>query len=173
MNKRQLWFDHKFNLGIDIGWTDNVMSRIQDCAIRLEHYTKDKTDDILSKKNADNWSIKEHIGHLIDLEDLWINRFLQFELFVPDLVHADMTNLKTELANHNTMSIQNLLSEFKSERKRLINTFDSLSAKALIHDAFHPRLKVIMKPVDLLFFVAEHDNHHITSIKRMLGKKTK
>lgn len=170
MIKRQSWVDHKFNLGIDPGWAHNVMSRIEDCVVRLGHHTLNVSDEILSRRHGDKWSIKEHIGHLIDLEELWINRFLQFEKLVPELVHADMSNQKTEQASHNDKSIQLLLNEFNIERQNLISTFYSLSEKALTHNALHPRLKVIMKPVDLLFFVSEHDDHHLTSIVKL--KKT-
>ncbi|MFT4669296.1 MAG: hypothetical protein ACI9M9_001964 [Flavobacteriaceae bacterium] len=31
----------------------------------------------------------------------------------------------------------------------------------------HPRLKVLMRPVDLLFFVAEHDDHHLATIVKL------
>lgn len=161
---RQPWVEHKFNLGIDNGWVPNIMSRIEDCHIRLNHHCLDLSEQQLANKSDKKWSIKEHIGHLIDLEELWINRFLQFEQYVPELIHADMSNQKTEHANHNEIPLQSLLSKFINERTKLISTFNQLSDEVQGHSAFHPRLKVKMKPVDLLFFVAEHDDHHLTSI---------
>ena len=170
--KRQPWVDHTFNLGLDTGWMYNVLSRIKDCDIRLSHHTKGLNDKLLSSKPDNKWSIKEHVGHLIDLEELWMNRFLQFEKLVPELVHADMSNQKTNQAAHNEKPIQTLLDQFIAERKKLIQTFDALSIKAQNHEAFHPRIKMRMKPVDLLFFVAEHDDHHITSILRLKEQST-
>ncbi len=169
MIKRQPWVEHEFNLGIDIGWTKNVMTRIKDGPIRVAHYCHDLSDERLSDNRNDKWSIKEHIGHLIDLEELWINRFLQFENLVPELVHADMSNQKTEQASHNEKSIQDLIDSFQRERKKLIDTYDSLSLEAQNHAALHPRIKMPMKPVDLLFFVAEHDDHHLTSIDMLIN----
>lgn len=164
MVKREAWFDHKFNLGINQGWTQNIMTRIKDCEIRISHHCASITDKKLSIRSGSKWSIKEHIGHLIDLEQLWINRFLQFEKLYPELVAADLSNKKTEDANHNNNSLEELLKEFRVERQELIDTFNGLSEKAHNHSSYHPRLGVKLQPVDLLFFIAEHDNHHITSI---------
>jgi len=167
MMDRQPWIDHVFNLGINIGWTQNVMSRIKDCAERLEHHCGNLSDEQLSFKPGGKWSIKEHIGHLIDLEALWINRFLQFAEFVPELIHADMSNQKTEKADHNAQPIEHLVNAFKAEREKLINCYNELSMDVQKHEAIHPRIKMPMKPVDLLFFVAEHDDHHITTISQI------
>lgn len=167
MIKREPWVNHKFNLGIDIGWTQNIMSRISDTILRIQHHTSGLSDDQLSRIMDGKWSIKKHVGHLIDLEELWVNRFLQFEELVPELVYADMTNQKTEQADYNSQSIQSLIENFKYERQKLIDTYQSLSDKAIYHQAFHPRIKVLMRPVDLLFFVAEHDDHHITSMNAL------
>ncbi len=30
MVKRQTWVDHVFNFGIDIGWQNNILTRIRD-----------------------------------------------------------------------------------------------------------------------------------------------
>jgi len=164
MNERQPWFEHKFNFGIDKGWTFNIMSRIKDCEIRIAHHCASLDENSLSSKIGKKWSIKENIGHLIDLEPLWMNRFKQFENLLPELIAADMANKKTSNANHNDNTIGALLNEFRFERNKLIDTFNNLSENAQNHSSYHARLGVMMKPVDLLFFIAEHDNHHLASI---------
>ena len=169
---RQKWFDHKFQLGIDPGWTENIMCRIKDAEMRIAFHVQGLSNAQLSTQVDNTWSIKEHIGHMIDLEILWMDRFNQFNKKVPELIPTDLENRKTHLANHNDQSIDALLTTFSKEREQLINTFNSLDPDALYHEALHPRLKMPMKPVDLLFFVAEHDNHHITSIIKIKGTQT-
>lgn len=47
-----------------------------------------------------------------------------------------------------------------------------MSAQELMRTAAHPRLGQPMSVVDLCFFVAEHDDHHlatITELRRELG----
>lgn len=168
MIRRQQWVDHKFNLGIDVGWKNNILNRIEDTEIRLCHYIKNLSNKQLSQKTNGMWSIKEHVGHLTDLESLWLNRFEQFEKLFPELVAADMTNKKTELSNHNEQHIDKLIEDFRLERQKLIYTVNQLSEKSQKHRALHPRIKTMMKPVDLLFFIAEHDDHHLTSIKKII-----
>jgi len=46
----------------------------------------------------------------------------------------------------------------------------------VVKTAWHPRLKVRMRLVDLAYFVAEHDDHHLASmviIARTLKKQEK
>jgi uncharacterized damage-inducible protein DinB len=170
MIERQKWINHNFNLGIAVGWSKNIMSRLGNTEILLKHYVKNLTNGQLGQRTNDHWSIKEHIGHLTDLECLWLNRFEQFEQGLTELVAADMANQKTEKSNHNVLDIEVLLENFTINRQILLDKVKLFSEKTQNHMAFHPRIKTMMKPVDLLFFIAEHDNHHITSIIEIIEK---
>lgn len=164
MLERQKWTDHQFHLGIDIGWTQNVLSRLEDAAVRIEQHCLNLNKIQLTEKIEDAWSIKEHIGHLTDLEELWIARFQEFHKKSKELVGADMSNQKTKASNHNQQSLDTLLNDFQTARKKLIEFYHTLNEESQQHQALHPRIKQLMRPVDLLFFIAEHDDHHITSI---------
>ncbi|MBT8256167.1 MAG: DinB family protein [Bacteroidia bacterium] len=162
--ERQKWVSHKFNLGLDPGWAQNVITRLNDLVIRLDHHCKSLSYDQLSFKPSGAWSIKEHIGHLIDLEELHELRLKEFAKFQPELSAADMSNRKTVAANHNDRSLDGLLNDLQTARIQLLSAYLKLAEECLQHEAIHPRLKVPMRPVDLLFFVAEHDDHHLTTI---------
>jgi uncharacterized damage-inducible protein DinB len=165
--ERQDWTSHVFNHGIDPGWAANIMTRVQDTGIRLSHYCINLSDEQLSHKSRTDWSIKEHIGHLIDLEVLHHDRLRQFAVLQLELSAADMSNAKTEKAKHNQKNISTLLNEFTEVRNCFIKDFRALTNESLNHKAMHPRLKVPMRPVDLLFFVAEHDDHHLATITKL------
>jgi uncharacterized damage-inducible protein DinB len=167
---RQKWTSHVFNLGIDPGWTKNILTRVRDTEIRIEYHCKNLTNEQLSFKPQGGWSIKEHIGHLIDLEELHHHRISQFAALKTDLSAADMSNAKTEASNHNSKTLEELLSEFKRVRALFITDFLALPETSQQHAALHPRLKVPMKPVDLLFFVAEHDDHHLATIMEIIAQ---
>ena len=81
MIPRQQWTDHIFSLDIDPGWAGNILTRVRDTEIRLHHYCKHLDDAQLSMKPDGGWSIKEHIGHLIDLELLHHGRLKELENF--------------------------------------------------------------------------------------------
>ncbi len=161
---RQQWTDHIFKLDLDPAWAGNILTRARDTEIRLKHYCKGLTDDQLSFQPNGTWSIKEHMGHLIDLEPLFYKRLKELEAFEKELVGADMSNAKTHAANHNSRSLEALLEEFSSLRRNFIGDFLAMPAAAHKHAAMHPRLHIPMKPVDLLFFIAEHDDHHLATI---------
>ena len=168
--QRQKWVDHAFPTNIDVGWTENILSRVRDTNLRLHHYASIRDDDFNSRKLEDAWSIKEHIGHLIDLEALHYHRLQQFAALAHELSPADMSNQRTYAANHNERSTKDLLTSFEDKRSQFLIEFDQLNHESLNHAAFHPRLKVEFRPVDMLFFMAEHDDHHITSIVELLDR---
>ena len=168
--ERQPWTAHEFPLGIDPGWTSNVVNRLQGTVIRLKHYTFGLSDEEAARQDGGAWSIKQHVGHLIDLEDLHSSRLHEFKARKKELSAADMSNLRTEEADHNSKELEELVLEFERIRNELLELQASLEPDDLVHEAMHPRLKVVMKPVDMLFFTAEHDDHHLTTIARLLGQ---
>jgi len=48
-----------------------------------------------------------------------------------------------------------------------------LSVDELAKSSIHPRLKVNMTPVDLAWFDAEHDDHHLMRISEIISLLSK
>ncbi len=165
---RQAWVDHVFPNKIPLGWTANIRTRVRDTPIRLRHQQEQLE---AAAKIDEAWNIKEHIGHLIDLEQLHLHRLELFANKEKVLSAADMSNRATYAANHSERSIGELLTDFEKVRCRFLEKFDALSDECLAHEAFHPRLEIGMRPVDMLFFVAEHDDHHLASIYEIIDQK--
>ncbi len=166
--QRTKWVDRKFNLDIPPGWLPNILARLSGVTIRLKSLIKNIPDDYLSNQFNESWSIKEHIGHLVDLEDLHIGRVTDFMNREDVLRAADMSNKRTYAANHNEKSIKKLIEEFDLKRTVLISSLKNLDDESQQFVAMHPRLKVPMRAVDMAFFTAEHDDHHIASILEIL-----
>lgn len=162
--QRTKWVDRKFNLGIPEGWMPNILTRLTGVTIRLNQLSSGLTDALLSKQLNESWSIKEHIGHLVDLEDLHIGRVIDFVDRKDTLRPADMTNKQTYAANHNEATMATLIDSFDFKRTALVSSLYNLDDETQRFSSLHPRLKVPMKPVDMAFFTAEHDDHHIASI---------
>ena len=125
-------------------------------------------EEILMKKPGGRWSIKENIGHLVDLEslhDLRINDFLESR----HVLHpADMRNKKTDKAHHNKKDINELLDEFKNVRDNFINRIEQLDEEVLERTSLHTRLNQPMRVIDLAQFISEHDEHHIETIREVI-----
>ena len=166
--KRTKWIDRTFNLEIPPGWLLNILTRLGGVPVRLKELTKNLSDNQLSYQSEEKWSIKEHIGHLIDLEDLHTGRVVDFMNRKEVLRAADMSNKQTHTANHNNKTISDLIEAFELKRTAFISSLKSLDDETQEFVAVHPRLKVPMRAVDMAFFTAEHDDHHIASIIEIL-----
>ena len=145
----------------------NVVERVRGTPARLEDLTRGLTHEALTRRDGDKWSIQEQAGHLLDLESLGMNRLDDFEAGRETLVAADMQNRQTHDANHNANTIENILGAFRKERMSFVRRLD-LSDEAFVRrTALHPRLNVKIRVIDLVFFIAEHDDHHLARISEL------
>ena len=167
--QRTKWVDRKFNFDIPEGWLCNVLERLRGTEVRLRTITALLTDEQTSRKAGDDWSIKEHIGHLSDLEELHEGRIDDFIARKKVLRAADMSNVKTNHAGHNSKSISELIDGFAFKRIIFISRLENLDDDTQRFQSLHPRLQSVMKPVDMAFFTAEHDDHHLASIRTIIN----
>lgn len=165
---RTKWFDRKFPVIEDDSALPSLINRLSSAPSRVEELIRSTGDEITEIKPEGKWSIKEHIGHLGDLEPLWFGRMEDFANRLPELRPADLTNEKTYSANHNATEIKNLLQIFREQRRQFIGRLRNLSQLELQSTALHPRLKTSMRIVDHANFVAEHDDHHLASISEII-----
>ena len=166
MNRMQQvrWFDRQFNFDNNQNIFPSIIERLADTPLRLENKLKSIRPAILKEKVSGTWSIQENIGHLIDLEPLWQERFAEIKAGKPELKPADLQNTKTELANHNEKPIEELLDQFRTIRNQTIGMIREIDEQMVFKSALHPRLKKPMRTMDLFLFVAEHDDHHLARI---------
>jgi hypothetical protein len=84
------------------------------------------------------------------------------------LAATDSKNRKTDEANHNARSVEEILTEFRPAREKLLKGVDELEASLFARVIPHPRLRVPMRLVDHLYFVAEHDDRHLARISELV-----
>lgn len=166
------WFERKFDFGFTQNIFPSIIERLRGTPVRLEEKTKHLSENIAISKNNGSWSVKENIGHLIDLEPLWMGRLEDILNRNTDLRAADLMNTKTTEANHNQRNLASLLEEFRSVRHSNIKKLELLSEEQIYLSALHPRLKTPMRTMDHFLFVAEHDDHHLVKIDEII-KQTK
>jgi len=167
---RQKWIDRKFEPGIDNSRLSEVLEKLLRNPARIEKLFDGIPDELLNKKPGGKWSVKENIGHLSDLEELHSARIDDFIEGKEILRVADMQNKKTEGANHNNKSASQLIDQFRNGRINFIGRIKPLDQEILNRESIHPRLKQPMRIVDMAYFVAEHDDHHIGTIKELIDQ---
>ncbi len=158
------WFERKFDFTFQQNIFPSIIERLEGTSIRLESKVKHISPQLFAIKPEGKWSIKEHIGHLIDLEPLWQGRLLDILENKAFLRTTDLSNQKTDLAQHNKSEIGELLSLFAAMRNETIKQLRELSEDDIYQTALHPRLKQPMRTMDLFLFVAAHDDHHLVKI---------
>ena len=171
MPKRK-WVEKKFEFSLSQDEYSSILSKLSETPDKIDELVFSLTPEVLKRKINDKWSIQEHIGHIIDLEELHNGRIDDFIKGTEKLRPADMTNKKTHKANHNDKKITELLQELRVTRKKFINRMEELDDKILSHVSIHPRLNQPMRPIDMAQFVAEHDEHHINSIIELIEDKS-
>lgn len=167
---RTKWFDKKFKFELSNDQFESILDKLKQKPDEIEKIVSPLSEEILNKRIDDKWSIKENIGHLIDLEELHNARIDDFTSKKEVLKPADLQNRKTEEAAHNNTDISELLKKLKEIRKHFISRLSKLDEATRDHISIHPRLNQPMRPIDMAQFVLEHDEHHIQSIKELISK---
>lgn len=169
MVERALWFSRKFSFDFLPLWMyPNVVERVRGTPARLEDLVRSAPRESLTRREGDKWSIQEHAGHLLDLEPLGMDRLDDFEAGRETLHAADMENRKTHEANHNSNTIENILHAFRTERMEFVRRLDAYDEAFVQRVALHPRLQMKIRVLDLAYFIAEHDDHHLSRISELI-----
>jgi uncharacterized damage-inducible protein DinB len=166
--RRRRWFERTFDLGHRADAFPDILERLRGTPARLEDQLRGQIPDVLVQRSDDRWTIQQNVGHLGDLEPLWAGRLDDLLSRENSLRPADLANRTTEEALHNDAAIADLLGAFRTARNELVGRLEALNDEQLSLSAFHPRLELRMNAVDLFFFVAEHDDHHLARISEIL-----
>ena len=168
MNRAPIWFERKFEFTFPIELHPNLCARLRGTPARIEEIANGSSRELLIRKPQDKWSAQEHAGHLLDLESLWLARVADYMAGGSELTAADLTNRKTHDAHHNAVALGEILSGFREARSRLVRKIETIDPVLFGRAMLHPRLKQPMRLVDHLYFVAEHDDHHLAWIWELL-----
>jgi hypothetical protein len=107
--------------------------------------------------------VKQHIGHLAEVDEIANKRLDEMVAGI-----TPMSPAVFEPQDYNPWPIEKVIDQFKTNRLKNLKKYQSLSDADLLKPSLHPRLKVMMTPVDLAWFDAEHDDHHLVKINGIL-----
>lgn len=158
------WFDRKFDFSFGNELFPLLLERMENNIEKTKFHL-----DRLNKLEFDikpngKWSVKEHIGHLKILEPLWLKRLQEIRDKKECMTPADLNNTATDEANFNQFNIEHIFHGFIKERVKTLEFLKTCQLEDLNYALYHPRLKQPMRIIDLMYFVAEHDDHHLKAI---------
>lgn len=158
------WFQRHFEFTFPVELAPSLLARLRGTPARLEEAVRGLSHDALTHKAGSKWSAQEHAGHLLVMEPLWLARIDDYVHASEGLTVADLANRATDEARFNDRPLPEILRGFRVARRKLIRHAESLDPELLGRAIPHPRLKTPMRLVDHLYFVAEHDDHHLAEI---------
>lgn len=162
------WGDRSFQFTFPVELYLEMMERLRGTPARLEDRLRAVYPPLLTRRDCERWSMQENVGHLLDLETLFNTRLNEYLAGAANLHAADMSNRKTYEAEHNRVTLEDILTSFRRERTGLVQRLEELPSDTFARVAHHPRLNVPMRLVDMLFFQAEHDDYHLARISELI-----
>lgn len=163
--KKLNWLERSFTFGLPVGMLPFYTERMHGTAVRLSEKLDNTSDTTFSTRPENKWSIKENIGHLIQLEAVGLVRTQEILNGVPTMSSAIL-----ELdQDYNAQRVDVLVAHFKTARIKTLEHINHLREDELLRSSIHPRFKVPMTIVDLAFFHAEHDDHHLVRMNEIIA----
>lgn len=163
------WTERTFQFDYPPGKFPELLERVRGTPARLEEQLRNVADHVLSAPDGAGWSIKQNVGHLTVLEEIHVQRLGQILAGAEALLAADITNRRTNETDFNTRPIGELLAEFRTARESMVARFAAVAEADWGRAALHPRLRQPMRIVDILCFIAEHDDYHLARIAELLS----
>ncbi|TWT41851.1 DinB superfamily protein [Phycisphaerae bacterium RAS1] len=162
------WFERPFRFDYPASKFPELLERWRGTPARLEERLAGVGDEAAARSDGRGWSIKQNVGHLIDLDYLPVRRLGEILAGEATLVAADLTNRRTNEGDHNARPLADLLADFRRGRMAGAAKFEAVPESDWGRAALHPRLKQPMRIVDILHFDSEHDDYHLGRIAELL-----
>jgi hypothetical protein len=162
--KKLEWFERQFSFGVPAGMLPFYLERLQGTTARLYKKVEGVSEEILSNKLDGKWSVKQNIGHLAEVDEIANKRI---DEMVQGITPMSPAVFEPKL-DYNSKPIKEVIALFANNRKENLKKYKQLNDETLAKSSIHPRLKVQMTPVDLAYFDAEHDDHHLVRINEIL-----
>ena len=123
-SNRVPWFERKFNFDFPVGYYLDILERLRGTPARVEIKVEHISPEVLTRRDGDTWSVQENVGHLGDLEPLWVGRLEDFVDGKEELRAADLNNLKKHDASHNDVAIGRMIDSFSNQSWTLLERLE-------------------------------------------------
>ena len=162
------WLEYRWSFDFPVGMFRAIVERLRGAPARLEEAVRHAPPERLTRRPGEKWSAQEHVGHLLSVEALWHRRLEEYLRGEGSLTAADMENRATKGTDYNERPLGEILENFRAARGAFVRALDVLDLETAARSAHHPRLDRPMRLVDMCYFAAEHDDHHLAAIHDLL-----
>jgi hypothetical protein len=163
--KKIEWFDRQFSFGLPTGMLPFYLERLGGTLARIEKKVSGIPEELLSTRLDGKWSVKENIAHLAEVDEIASKRIDEMKQGISPMSPAVIQPSR----DYNAQPMRDVILFFKINRDKNLEQYKNLTDEDLKKSSLHPRLKVQMTPVDLAWFDAEHDDHHLVRVNEILN----
>lgn len=168
LTSRVAWFERTFRFDFSARLYPEILERFRGTPARVGELIAPLSNTVLTRRDDQPWSIQENIGHLADLDELFLGRLDDFDAGLPQLRAADVTNRKTHEAGYNLRPSAEVVGGFRRLRAEAMRRLEEVALAQFERVAIHPRLKQPMRLVDMVYFQCEHDDYHVARIRELM-----
>lgn len=158
------WFERSLKFEHPKEMLPYFLERLEGTIVRIQAKINGFDNNILSKKLNGKWSVKQNIGHLAEVDEVANTRLDEMVAGI-----SPMSPALFEPQDYNPWSIEKVVEFFKTSRLKNLKKYNAFPEADLLKTLLHPRLNVMMTPVDLAWFDAEHDDHHLVKINQIIS----
>ncbi|MFZ6013677.1 MAG: DinB family protein [Bacteroidota bacterium] len=163
--KKMEWFERNFAFGHPAGMLPFYLERLEGTIVRIEKKVAGVSEEVLSNKLDGKWSVKQNIGHLAEVDEIALKRVDEMAQGISPMSPA----VFEPRLDYNAQPVSEVIQYFRASRQKNLQKYKSIVEADLGKSSLHPRLKVQMNAVDLAWFDAEHDDHHLVRINEILS----
>ncbi len=144
---------------------EDALKSIEERYVRVRTPMKGASDE---PRPALRWSPLDHAGHLLDVDELHSQRVKDFLNDVESLSVPDAGNKKTEDEHYNRQPMEPILQRFRVGRSTLANVLYGLPESAFEKESVYPKTGEKIRLLDYVEIIAEHDDHHLATIRELI-----
>lgn len=149
---------------------ENQPNALLENILTLKNLVSNLSEEFAEQKPQSKWSIKEHVGHLLTIESLWIARLDDFALGKETLRPWNGTNADTDAGEFNKQRLAKIFEDFESIRQAHVKMIEFYLPKQDELSSFHEGKQMKMTLRDHLGVMANHDLQHIDIIKNRINQ---
>ena len=161
------WSERELAFGRETAELPVLLERIRGTPARIMELVAHTAPERLALRRQGSWSVQEHIAHLLVLQDRLEQRLDDFAACRSVLCTIDLADQGSLLRGHGKRPLGDLIEEFRLKRLYFVDRVLALDDMAMAHRAAHPCRTLSMGLADQVFFVAEHDDHHLAVMRHL------
>jgi hypothetical protein len=162
------WSERKMEFNRPVGELPLLAERMLGTSDRILAMVRNVPPERLELRIQGKWSVLEHIGHLVVLDERMQVRIEDWLSLSGRLSPIDLANQQVFLDGQRLRELGDVLTEHRILREALVKGVMNLPLAVHSHYALHPCRHLRMRPIDMFQFLAEHDDHHLATMRRLV-----